>query len=201
MPTIVTTRPYRAVDAAPRRKQWTRVECDTLEKLAGWDQQHLELIEGELINKVPKNRSHTFALSVLLAWTFKVFGDQFVNPEAPIDVAPQDNPTSQPEPDIIVLVRPQGEIRDRNPRPDELRLVVEVSDSSIGFDLTTKTDLYARAQIVEYWVVDIQARRLVVHRKPQDGLYQAVTVYTDQEAVAPLASPESEFRIADLFAA
>jgi hypothetical protein len=43
------------------------------------------------------------------------------------------------------------------PRPGDLRLAVEISDTTLGFDLTTKAELYARAGIVEYWVVDVAA--------------------------------------------
>jgi hypothetical protein len=75
------------------------------------------------------------------------FGERYVNVEAPIDVAPEDNPTNEPEPDLIVLTRPSLEF-DRNPQAvADLRLVIEISDSTLGFDLKTKAALYARAGI------------------------------------------------------
>lgn len=77
---------------------------------------------------------------------------------SPIDVAPEDNATSEPEPDIIVLNRHSQEIRNENPSPADLRLVVEVSSSTLGFDLTTKAQLYARAGIQDYWVLDVEGR-------------------------------------------
>jgi len=95
--------------------------------------------------------------------------------------------------------RPSLEFQDANPGPGDLRLVFEISDSTVGFDLTTKAGLYARAGIVEYWVFDIQARSLVVHRDPHQGLYRLVTVYSAREPVTPLASPASEFRMGDAF--
>ncbi len=136
----------------------------------------------------------------------RTFGEQFVNPEAPIDVAPEDNPTNEPEPDLVVLASPSREFQDANPRPGDLRLVVEISDSTLGFDLTTKAELYARAGIVEYWVIDVAARRLVVHletahRDPREGLYRSITAYGEDETVTPLASPGPEFRVADAFSA
>ncbi len=183
----------------PPRKRWTRQECAALEASGLWDQQRLELVQGELISKMGKNRPHVNALVVVQAWLQRVFGEQYVNPEAPIDVAPEDNPTNEPEPDLIVLARPSREFRRGNPRPDDLRLVVEISDSTLGFDLTTKAALYARAGIVEYWVFDIAARRLVVHREPLRGLYGSITVYSEKESVKPLASPDHEFRVEDAF--
>jgi Uma2 family endonuclease len=164
-----------------------------------WEQQQLELVEGELISRMGKKRPHTNALIMVQAWLVQVFGVQYVNPETPIDVAPEDNPTSEPEPDLVVLARPSLEFRNANPQPSDLLLVVEISDSTLGFDSTVKAELYARAAIAEYWVFDVAARRLVVHRGPFNGLYQPVTVYNDQESVSPLAAPGREFRVADAF--
>jgi Uma2 family endonuclease len=199
MPTTVTEVPYRPVPVDPPRKRWTREECAALQATGLWDLKHLELVEGELINRrMGKNRPHINTLILVQAWLVRVFGEQYLNPEAPIDVAPGDNPTNEPEPDLIVLTRPSGEF-DKNPQPIELRLVVEISDSTLGFDLKTKAALYARAGIVEYWVLDIPAHRLIVHRDPRNGLYQSITVYRSDESVAPLAAPHSEFRVGDAF--
>jgi Uma2 family endonuclease len=203
MPTVITDRPYRPVPVDPPCKRWPRTECVALEASGLWDQQRLELVHGELISKMGRKRPHVNALVAVQAWLVRTFGEQFVNPEAPIDVAPEDNPTNEPEPDLVVLAKPSREFQDANPRPGDLRLVVEISDStphsSHSFDLTTKAELYARAGIVEYWVVDVAAGRLVVHRDPREGLYRSVTAYGEHEAASPLASPQSEFRVADAF--
>jgi Uma2 family endonuclease len=175
------------------------VECVALEASGIWEQQRLELVGGELISKMGKKRAHVNALVAVQAGLVRTIGEQFVNPEAPIDVAPEDNPTNEPEPDLVVLGKPSHEFRDSNPRAADLRLVVEISDSTLGFDLITKAELYARAGIVEYWVVDIAMRRLVVHRDPREGLYRSVALYSEGEAVSPLAAPENKFRVADAF--
>ena len=121
MPTLVTQRPYRPVPTDPPRKRWTRAECVTLESSGLWDQQRLELVYGELISKMGKQRPHVKPLVAVQAWLVRTFGEQFVNPEAPIDVAPEDNPTNEPEPDLVVLAKPSREFRDANPRPADLR--------------------------------------------------------------------------------
>jgi Uma2 family endonuclease len=157
------------------------------------------LIEGELISKMGKKRPHANAIAVVHAWLLRIFGEKCVNQEAPIDVAPEDNPTNEPEPDLIVFSKPYREFTD-NPQPADLRLVLEISDSTLGFDLTTKARLYARARIVEYWVVDIPGRRVIVHRDPQEGQYRSVTAYAEQESVKPLASPDHEFPVGSAFA-
>jgi len=199
MPTVVTERPYRSVPTDPPRKRWTRAECKSLEASGVWDALKLELVEGELISKRGKNRPHVNTLVTVLRWLMRVFGEEYVNPEAPIDVASEDNRINEPEPDLIVLVKPYREYRERNPQPTDIRLVVEISDSSIGHDLTTKAELYARAGIPEYWVFDIEARRIVVHREPRNGLYQLVVAYGVHELVSPLAAPDQELRVGEAF--
>jgi Uma2 family endonuclease len=199
MPITVTEIPYRPVPEDPPRKRWTRAECAAFEATGLWDQQRLELVEGELINKMGKNRPHTVTLIVVRDWLIAVFGGQHVETETSIDVAPQDNPTSEPQPDIIVLARPSREFPKNNPQPTDLRLVVEISDSTVGFDLKTKSALYARAGIIDYWVFDIPARRLIVHRDVHQGMFRSITAYSAQEAVAPLAAPESALLLGDVF--
>jgi Uma2 family endonuclease len=199
MPTAFTEIPSPPAPLSPPRKRWTRAECAALEAAGIWDQQKLELVDGELISKIGKNRPHVNALTMLWGWMIQTFGLRLVNTEAPIDVVPEDNPTNEPEPDIIVLKRDLSGFRSAKPRPEDLELVVEIADSSLAFDLTTKASLYARAGIPEYWVLDCRRRRLLVHRDPKSGAYASIVAYGEHESVAPLAAPHAEFRVADAF--
>ena len=191
MPTVLTNAP---------RKRWTREQCAPLEASGLFERERLELVDGELISKMGKNRPHVNTLALMLEWLQDVFGRRFVNSEAPVDVSPEDNPTNEPEPDLIVLNREYTSFRSGNPQPQDLSLVVEIADSTLTFDLTTKASLYARAGIVEYWVVDVERRRLIAHRGPAAGKYGAVTVYSEHEPIAPLAAPAAEFRPSQAFA-
>jgi len=75
---------------------------------------------------------------------------------------------------------------------------VEVADRTLAFDLTTKATLYARAGIVEYRVLDLPGRRLIVHREPRDGRYGSGVAYSEQESVAPLSASDAQFRVEDV---
>jgi Uma2 family endonuclease len=196
MPTAVIEIP---ASQGPPRKRWTRVEYDALSSSGVLDDQKLELIEGELIEKVPKKPRHMFSASRLLKWAIIAFGFDFVLSEPYIDVAPNDNSTSEPEPDVIVVNREVTHFADQKARPQDLALIIEISDTSLTFDLTTKAALYARAGIVDYWVLDITGRRMIVHRDPEDGRYLSVAAYSAEESVAPLAAPGSPFPIRDAF--
>ena len=205
MPASLTEKPSPPVAQNPPRKRWNRAECDALEAAGILDQQRLELIEGELIDKMPKNRPHVDALALLIGWLIQVFGSRHVNSEAPIDVAPEDNPTNEPQPDLIVLRREYSGFRSVRPQPKDVDLVVEIADSSLTFDINVKAALYARAGIVDYWVLDLPGRRLIVHRNPivdrnpRAGRYASVTSYDENESVAPLSAPNSPFPVQEVF--
>ena len=199
MPASLTERLSPPAVQDPPRKRWSRPECDRLEALGIFEQQRVELIEGELIDKMGKNRPHVDTLTLLFGWLIQVFGLRFVNTEAPIDVAPEDNPTNQPQPDLIVLKRDYSTFRSATPQPQDLDLVIEIADTSLAFDLTIKAALYARAGIAEYWVLDVPGRRLIVHRDPQSGQYGSVTAYNEQEGIAPLGAPDSTFQVRTVF--
>jgi Uma2 family endonuclease len=198
MPTALIEVPVSPPSEGPRRKRWTRAECAALEAAGVLDVAHLELIEGELIDKMGKKRPHVNSATRMTAWLHRVFGPEFVNIEAPIDVASEDIPTNEPVPDLLVLAADSGSFQS-NPQPEDLLLVVEIADTTLSFDLTTKAALYARAEIGEYWVPDVSGRRLIVHRNPQLGKYTTVVAYSDNESIAPLVAPDALFKVADAF--
>ncbi len=138
-----------------------------------------------------KKRPHSHGLDALHRWFVETFGWEYVQREVPIDVAPEDNPTNEPEPDLIVLNRPSTDFRIHNPQPGDIRLVAEVSDSPVLFDRTVIARLYARACLAEYWVLDVKRRLLIGHREPRDGEYASIAAYSDHEFITPLAAPPS----------
>ncbi|HLK59189.1 MAG TPA: Uma2 family endonuclease [Chthonomonadaceae bacterium] len=180
---------------SPLAIRWTREDCENLER-TGILTERYELVEG-VINKMGQNIDHANIVRLLLSWLFRLFGDAFVLTQTSIDVRPEDNPTSEPQPNVIVVVRPAIEFK-HNPTPADLRLVIEASDSTLMYDLTTKARLYARAEIVEYWVVNLPERKLHVHRNPMNGTYQEITVYSEAESAAPLAVPDSPVPVTQL---
>jgi Uma2 family endonuclease len=201
MPVALTEPLAPPAPLIPPRKRWTRAECAALEASGIWDQQNLELIDGELIDKMGKNRPHVNAVVAMMVWLLKVFGEDRVNPETPMDVAPEDNPSNEPQPDLIVLKRATTEFKSAPPQPADVVLLVEIADTTLRFDLTVKARLYARAGIIEYWVLDLNARRLIVHRDPEAASYRSVVAYSELEKVAPQAAPQSEVSVAELIPA
>jgi hypothetical protein len=77
MPSALIDVPVELVPRGPSRKRWTREECGHLAAAGLLDQQHLELIEGELIDKMGKKRPHVNAVAMMYGWALKVFGGRF----------------------------------------------------------------------------------------------------------------------------
>jgi Uma2 family endonuclease len=195
---LVTEELYASTKSDPPRKRWTRAECEAFERAGLLDWDRYELIEGELITKTPKNVPHQRALMYLQFWLRQVFGWEFVYPGGSMEVSIEDNETSLPEPDLVVLRKPVNELADPRPRPEDVQLLIEVADTTFGFDLTAKAALYARAGIPDYWVLDIKGRRLIVHRDPREGTYQSITLYNENESVR-LLSADAEFPVKTAF--
>ena len=184
------------------RIRWTRLECAQLVEAGIVEAEKYELLGGELFVKV-KNRRHVNATNLLLHFLNALFGDLYVQSQDPIGVAPVENETNAPEPDAAVTRQPVASYTTADPGPEELLLVVEVTDSTQNRDKIIKARLYATAGITEYWLLDLRARRLRVHRSPDTstGAYQLVQEFTESETLAPLAAPTAMLTVSQLFPA
>ncbi len=92
-----------------------------------------------------------------------------------------------------------GETEDFAERhPTTAVLIVEVSDTTLRFDMGSKASLYAEAGIEEYWVLDVVNRQLVAFRNPIDGDYAERREYEPGASLAPLSAPEAMIAVAEL---
>lgn len=124
-----------------------------------------ELIDGELFFVPSDGANHINYKAELTRWFVLNLGSgERLIPDSTLHLSK----INTPKPDLYVCDEWAGlEPID----PARIRLVIEVSDSSLGRDLETKAPLYARFGIAEYWVVDIGARVTHVHRAPWNGGY------------------------------
>lgn len=184
-----------SAEALPH-KTWTRQEIGLLDAAGVFEGQRFELIEGELIDKMGKKRQHVIATMLTARALRRIFAEEYVETEGPIDVAAEDNARNEPEPDVTVLRRPLESLKG-NPGPADIELLVEIADS-VRHDLTAKAKIYARAGIREYWVLDLVRRRLHVLREPVGGAYQQHMEFDEAGTVTPLARPELSLAVAAL---
>ena len=174
----------------PNRRRWTRQQCERLVakgELTG----RYELVDGEIISKMGQHLSHTIVSMLLGQWLVAVFGYLFVRTEKHIVLVGALGNTNEPEPDLAITREPSTAYFPQQPGPADVRLVVEVSDSSLRFDLKTKALLYARVGIPEYLVFDVAGRQIVRHRKPARAGYRETVTLGENDLLTILDRPET----------
>lgn len=182
----------------PNRKRWTVQECYRLME-SGDLTGRWELIDGEILSKMGQKPPHSATLNLIMQWLMTQLGIGLVRIQQPITLPGAAGETNEPEPDIAVTIQPATTYMDRHPTPADLLLVVEVSDTTLHFDLTTKALLYARAGVSEYWAADIAGRQIRCHRGPASTGYAEIVVYREEERISLLSRPDVAVRCGDLF--
>jgi Uma2 family endonuclease len=121
-----------------------------------------ELLEGWLIPKMTRNPPHGLAVALLeYELDRRLPGDWFRRGQSAVTT-----PDSEPEPDAAVVRGPLRRYAQQHPTPQDMTLVIEVADSSLQRDRTTKARLYARAGIPVYWIVNIPEMHVEAYTDP-----------------------------------
>lgn len=179
----------------PRR--WTRAEYYRAAEAGIFGpEERLELLDGEIIRKMSPQRGY-HAGSV--ASTNRILGDAFgpafhVRVQLPLIL----DDLSEPEPDVVVVAGGPFDFGPGHPTAADALLVVEVSDTTPGFDRGRKRAAYARAGVREYWILNLPERCLELYRNPARGRYRERAVYDENAVISPLAAPRASIRVAEL---
>jgi Uma2 family endonuclease len=156
----------------------------------------VELIEGEMFDMAPMGTRHSaitsrlherFVLSASRSATV-VSGGPIVLGEF-----------SEPQPDLMLLKRRADFYSGAHPVAADVLLLIEVSDRSLAYDQGVKLGLYARYGVAEYWVVDLEGRRIHTYREPSAQGYARTLVFTAADGVAPQAFPGVMIAVGEIF--
>ena len=160
------------------------------------EQHHVELIHGEVLTMSPINPPHNAIVAELNEWSFEVLPAKAVTVfvQGAVGIPLLD---SAPEPDLVWTRR--GDYHARHPSPDDVLLVIEVSDSSLSHDRGLKARLYAEAGLADYWIVNIPDRSIEVRRDPRGSAYQSIEVVRAGQEVRPLAFPALALAVERIF--
>ena len=189
-----------AVVEAPHVRLWTRDEYYQMAALGLFRGQRVELILGHIIEISPQSSRHATVVLLVQEAVRQAFGPGYVvRSQLPLYV----ETSSDPEPDIAVVA---GDIRDNmDEHPASALLIVEVADSSLQYDRVTKASVYAKAQIADYWIVNLVEGIVEVYRSPQsDDAAEAGSTYTKDitfergDVIIPLARPQASIAVSDL---
>lgn len=158
------------------------------------EDEHVELLEGALVEMSPQGPEHASAISVLADRLREIYvGHARVREEKPLSIGPY----SLPEPDIAVVRGKAEAYARKHPVGGECVLVVETAFSSQRID-RRKGRIYAAGGVEVYWLIDVVARKLELRTAPVDGVYQVTRVLGESDVVE---LPESSERwlVRDLF--
>lgn len=156
---------------------------------------HVELLDGEIIKMTAKGTRHASSVSRITTLLYRQVGDNvIVRVQDPVQLGAH----SEPEPDIALVRWRDDFYMDRHPRAGEVFLIIEVADSSIGTDRTTKLRLYAQAGVTEVWIVNLTNGTVEVYAQPQDGEYGISRTASRDDTLTLASVPEIRVRVADM---
>lgn len=145
----------------------------------------VELLEGEIIEVSPEGIPHRNTNHKVVKYLRKLLdGLAEVYESHPITL---DN--SEPEPDIAIVQLPESIYDNHHPYPQDIYWLVEISNRTLVQDLEQKTITYGRNGIAEYWVIDLNNNKLIVHTQLQNNHYTQVVEYKTG-IISPLAFPQ-----------
>lgn len=137
----------------------------------------LELIDGQLVVMSPINDPHIVCINRLnRLFVERTTSDVAVSVQNPVRI----DAHNEPEPDVALSTNLDGA-----PRPGDVLLLVEVSDTTLAYDCDVKRPLYARAGIPEVWILDLEAQQIEVHREPDDDVYRTRHLASLDDTVTP----------------
>ena len=176
-----------------RRRRFTVAEIQSI--VAGGiisEDERIELIGGEVVPMSPKGRRHevlrselAFTLSRLCPAHLKVAT------ETPLNLA-ADN---APEPDIIVF---PASLKAPDVDGGSVLLVIEIADSSLAYDLSTKPSIYAAHGVREYRVINANTLDTTIHMEASGSGYRTVIAVAADKPLVPYLAPELGVRLADI---
>jgi Uma2 family endonuclease len=184
MSTAVTTQPTVSAPVPVVSPPLHRITVDEYERIAAVgaldEPARIELIDGYMVDKMPKNPEHSYTTKqVLKALESRLPAGWTSRKEEPVRIPAYD----EPEPDVAIVQGSDADYEHRNPSADDVALLVEVSESSLSFDRRLKLSAYAKARIPVYWIVNLVDRQVEVYTRPTKTGYTSHKDYGAGEQV------------------
>ncbi|RJP19738.1 MAG: Uma2 family endonuclease [Candidatus Omnitrophota bacterium] len=158
------------------------------------EEDRVELVEGEIIHMVPIGSAHASYVSRLDSIFQRLLGEiAIVWVQNPIHLGEH----SEPQPDMALLKPCRDHYVNEHPKPEDIFLAVEVSDTTLYYDRHTKIPLYARHGIPEAWIVNLTNKTVEVYWEPSAGNYAKRRVVEAGQTFAPLAFPDVVLQVCE----
>jgi len=155
----------------------------------------VELIEGELIAMAPIGSEHHGTVDWLNRALVRAIGDRGI---VRVQGSVRLNNRTEPQPDFAILRPREDFYRKTVATPADVFFLVEVANSSLRFDRSIKRPLYARAGIVEYWIVNLTDGEVEVCRQPGNTDYSDVKLAGRGAVIEPSLLPGVAISVTEL---
>jgi Uma2 family endonuclease len=187
-----------AVEVEAARRRFTRAEYQRMAEVGILKpDDRVELIRGEIVEMPRPGRRHVAFVNNLNRLLVLRLADRgIVSVQNPVVLSDD----TEPMPDLAVWGVRAVPYKDREAFAEDVLLLIEVADTSLRYDRSTKLRLYAEAGIPEYWVVDCADETVEVHRTPGAEGYREVTRVGRDGAVTVAAFPDVVLTAAEIFA-
>jgi hypothetical protein len=140
----------------------------------------VELLGGEIVDMAPIGSRHLACVVALTHLLVESSGGRwFVSAQNPVRLSEHD----EPQPDLSLLGGRPDPAAPAPPGPEDVFVVIEVSDTTLSYDRNVKLPLYARAGVPEAWIVDLAGRRVEVHSEPGPGGYRTSGAFGPGEMI------------------
>jgi hypothetical protein len=148
--------------------------------------ERVELLDGRIVWMPPIGVRHWSRHATIVSYLNDVLREHaFIVGQGSFPLGPR----NEPQPDIAILAPRDYARDDRAPEPHEIFAVVEISDSSLPVDLGPRLSVYARHEIADYLVVDLDGNRLLRHSDPHELGYGALATLADTDSFSLTALP------------
>jgi len=185
--------------APPAVRRFTRKEYYQMFELGFFQNQRVELIDGEVIYMSPQKSPHALTIAIVTGWLVHALGTSFtVRGQLPLVASNW----TEPEPDFAII---PGSPESQKEHPATALLIIEVADNSLAYD-RNKAAIYAAAKVPEYWIINLQQRRLEVYRHPTVDMaadygfaYRETFIRRANQQIKPLRLPIDTTDVSRLF--
>jgi len=126
--------------------------------------ERVELLDGEIIAMGTNNPPHASTVGKISMLLIPMLAPRYsMRVQLPVRL----DPYSQPQPDFAICTHDPDDYLSGHPTPEQILLLIEVSDASLAFDRKRKRVVaYARAGIAEHWIVNVPDRIVEVSQRP-----------------------------------
>lgn len=159
------------------------------------DVERAEIIEGELIKRMPTGKRHASCVKRLDEVLRDILGKSVTfSVQDPIRL----DEFNEPMPDLALLKRRDDFYLERQPMAEDVLLAVEVSDTTLEYDRNRKIPLYAKAGIPEIWIINLKTGTIETHTEPREYSYNLVKVSRRGETINSNVIPEISLSVDEI---